>query len=107
MSWNQPRPPALLKTLALSYPEEPLALYPRYQGKRGNPVLFARPTFPALAGVAGDQGGRQVLARLGEGARAIDTICPGVIRDIDTPQDLEELQGFLYTPTSSYCLLKD
>jgi molybdenum cofactor cytidylyltransferase len=101
-------PPALLKTLALAFTlEEPLALYPRYQGKRGNPVLFDRRTFPALAGVAGDQGGRQVLARLGEGARAIDTICPGVIRDIDTPQDLEELQGFLYTPTSSYCLLKD
>ena len=50
-------PPALLKTLALAFIiEEPLALYPRYQGKRGNPVIFARPTFPALAGVTGNQG---------------------------------------------------
>jgi molybdenum cofactor cytidylyltransferase len=90
-------PPALLKTLALAFIiEEPLALYPRYQGKRGNPVIFARPTFPALAGVTGNQGGRQVLARLGDGARAIETIFPGVIQDIDGPRDLEDLKAYLY-----------
>ncbi|HHY36360.1 MAG TPA: putative selenium-dependent hydroxylase accessory protein YqeC, partial [Firmicutes bacterium] len=67
-------PPALLKTLALAFIiEEPLALYPRYRGQRGNPVLFARPTFPALAQTTGDRGGRQLLERLGEGARGIET----------------------------------
>jgi molybdenum cofactor cytidylyltransferase len=90
-------PSGLLKTLILAFTiEEPLALYPLYKGKRGNPVLFDRRTFPALAEAAGDQGGRQVLDRLGETVRGIETICPGVIQDIDTPEDLEYFKEFLY-----------
>lgn len=36
---------------------------PVYAGQRGNPVLFDRSVFSELAAQAGDQGGREVIAR--------------------------------------------
>ncbi|MCJ7806491.1 MAG: selenium cofactor biosynthesis protein YqeC, partial [Clostridia bacterium] len=37
---------------------------PTYQGKRGNPVLFDRRTWPDLMELTGDQGGRQIIHSL-------------------------------------------
>jgi len=56
---------------------------PRYDGRRGNPVLFARSQFEALVGVSGDRGGRELVRRHPETVR-LDTDDPGVVRDIDT-----------------------
>jgi len=65
-------------------------VWPAYQGRRGNPVLFDRATFPELRQVTGDVGGRPVLqayTRAGTAQRvAVDTL--GVLRDVDTLQDL-------------------
>lgn len=36
---------------------------PSYEGRRGNPVLFASALFPELEGVTGDEGGRRVIER--------------------------------------------
>lgn len=61
---------------------------PTYQGKRGNPVLFDRCTWPDLMELTGDQGGRQIFKR--KAAREIDyleTGTPAVLTDIDTPDD--------------------
>ncbi len=59
-------------------------------GVRGNPVLFDRRHFAALADVTGDIGGRELL-RTDDRARCVETGDPGVLFDIDCQTDLDEL----------------
>jgi molybdenum cofactor cytidylyltransferase len=65
-------------------------VWPEYQGRRGNPVLFDRLAFPQLRELTGDVGGRPVLkafAQKGQTERVpVDE--PGVLLDIDTLDDL-------------------
>jgi molybdenum cofactor cytidylyltransferase len=64
---------------------------PRYQGRGGHPPLIARSVWPALAACADNPGGaRAVLAE--RRATWIEVDDPGVLRDIDTPEDLAEAQ---------------
>ena len=64
------------------------ALFPAYQGKRGNPVLLARSVFADIMRLGGDEGARTILkaipAQVGE--LAVDD--PGVLRDVDRPDML-------------------
>jgi CTP:molybdopterin cytidylyltransferase MocA len=65
-----------------------MVIQPRHRGAGGHPPLIRRALWPALAGCACEaQGARGVLraARL----VAVDIDDPGVVRDIDTPADLE------------------
>lgn len=65
------------------------ALAAAYGGERGNPVLFGRTHFDALADVRGDAGGREIL--LGsDDAALVETGDPGVLADVDSPGDLAE-----------------
>lgn len=68
-------------------------VFPEYQGRRGNPVLFDRVTFSELDQLRGDTGGRSVLnayERAGQAQHvAVDE--PGVLLDIDVPGDIERL----------------
>lgn len=63
------------------------ALAAAHDGVRGNPVLFDASQFPALAGVEGDVGGRELL-RSGADSALVETGDPGVRRDVDTRDDL-------------------
>lgn len=60
-----------------------------FQGKRGHPVGFSGRWFDQLSALTGDQGGKAILDQhLGElNLVAVDD--PGVVRDIDRPEDLE------------------
>lgn len=60
-----------------------------YQGQRGNPVLFDAKHFDALTATDGDTGGRAVLLNA-EDAALVETGDPGVVRDIDRPEDLTD-----------------
>jgi len=65
-------------------------VWPEYQGRRGNPVLFDRVAFPELQGLTGDVGGKPVLmayARAGVAERVMVDEA-GVVLDIDSPWDL-------------------
>ncbi|MBZ9663142.1 nucleotidyltransferase family protein [Pseudomonas sp. LMG 31766] len=66
-------------------------LLPSYQGKRGHPVLFGRDFWPQLAALSGDVGARPVLQQNAEALRIVELADPGVLQDIDTPQDLARL----------------
>jgi molybdenum cofactor cytidylyltransferase len=83
--------PAVIEALMARH-EATLApvVWPEYAGRRGNPVLLDRDTFPALQGLTGDVGARPVImahARVGDVERvAVDE--PGVLLDVDSPQDL-------------------
>lgn len=64
------------------------AVVPTYDGRRGNPVVFHRRQFDALADVDGDHGGRALFDAIELTRVAVDD--PGVLRDIDTSEDLGE-----------------
>ncbi|MCU6435149.1 nucleotidyltransferase family protein [Undibacterium sp. Jales W-56] len=57
-----------------------------YQGKRGNPVAFSRTHLAELLMLTGDQGARNLLQRYPVTEIEVDD--PGILRDIDHPQDL-------------------
>ncbi|MFZ6815809.1 nucleotidyltransferase family protein [Undibacterium sp. Rencai35W] len=57
-----------------------------YQGKRGNPVAFSRTHLAELLLLSGDQGARDLLRRYP--VVEIDVDDPGILQDIDRPEDL-------------------
>ena len=59
---------------------------PRFNGQRGHPVLFGRGHFAQLQQSVGDAGAARLLRA--DSVHWIDVDDPGVIRDIDRPQDL-------------------
>ncbi len=61
---------------------------PHYRGRRGNPVLFSRPLFPALAALSGDEGGRSLLERHEDEVEWVEVDSEDYFLDIDTEDDL-------------------
>ncbi len=69
----------------------PLLTRPVYGGQKGNPVLFDRRLWPALSAVMGDEGGKQIAAALSAAETGlVDVDDPGVLIDIDTPEEYEK-----------------
>ncbi|WP_116950672.1 nucleotidyltransferase family protein [Jiangella endophytica] len=63
-----------------------------YEGRRGNPVLLARPVWPEVAALAdGDVGARPFLRAHPELVTAVDCTGTGTSADVDTPADLPPL----------------
>jgi molybdenum cofactor cytidylyltransferase len=86
-------PTAILPALAAKLEGGALAAAPFYKGQRGHPVLFSRDAFPALLALNGDQGAREVLQSLGAKLGLVATLEEGVVVDIDSVDDLEQLEG--------------
>jgi molybdenum cofactor cytidylyltransferase len=63
-------------------------IWPEFEGKRGNPVLFDRRLFAELAQIGGDIGGRPVLIAHQHEAERVIVTNEGVLLDFDRPQDL-------------------
>ena len=70
-----------------------LVVVPTFQGKRGNPVLWARRFFPDLMAIEGDVGARHLIGRYGEAAVEAPVEGKGAFVDIDTPQALVDLKA--------------
>ena len=62
---------------------------PVYQGRRGNPVGFSAKWFDALSGLKGDTGARQLLRQNSHELFLLEVEDPGVLKDVDYPDDLE------------------
>lgn len=67
----------------------PSATAPEYQGRRGNPVILSPCLLPEIRRLEGDTGARGILARLGDQLLMLPVDDPGVVMDIDTPDDYE------------------
>lgn len=65
----------------------PLAA-PYFRGRRGHPVGIAGSFFDDLIQLRGDQGARELLKRNEPKLVKVPVGDPGVLRDIDTPDDL-------------------
>lgn len=66
---------------------------PTHQGKRGNPVLFARRFFAEMQAVSGDVGARHLLGEYPELVCEVAMDDEAVLTDIDTPEALAALEG--------------
>ncbi|MEM9159853.1 MAG: nucleotidyltransferase family protein [Verrucomicrobiota bacterium] len=64
-------------------------IIPTFQGERGHPVIFPRRFIEQLSKVQGDTGAKNLIKGNGEHAVFIECDTPSILRDIDTPKDLE------------------
>jgi molybdenum cofactor cytidylyltransferase len=65
-----------------------LAAAPACDGRRGHPALFTAALFSRLVALKGDVGARDILDGLGERLVLVETDDPGVLADVDRPEDL-------------------
>lgn len=88
---DMPRiPAATLPALAAALAAGATAAAPSFEGQRGHPVLFSASLFPELRALTGDEGARSVLRSLGKRLALVPTDDPGVLFDVDRPDDLDE-----------------
>jgi len=81
--------PAVIDAIIATY-QHTLApiVWPEFEGQRGNPVLFDRCLFAEMNQVTGDIGARPVLKAHQAQAERVAVSEPGILYDIDTPDDL-------------------
>tara|TARA_B100001059_G_scaffold232553_1_gene270646 strand:- start:3782 stop:4384 length:603 start_codon:yes stop_codon:yes gene_type:complete len=61
---------------------------PKFNGIVGNPIAFGKDHFQVLNELKGDEGARKVLKNHQNLTLEVETNDPGVLYDIDTPNDL-------------------
>jgi molybdenum cofactor cytidylyltransferase len=86
--------PALIDRLAAAIDPAAgrLIAVPVAQGRRGNPVGWARRLFPALMAIKGDVGARALIAESPELVAEVLAEGEGAFLDIDTRDELEALE---------------
>ena len=77
----------LKETFITNRTNEPI-IAPIHNGQLGHPVGFAACYFSELAALTGDKGARPVINANTANVIEIPVDDPGVLKDIDTPQDL-------------------
>lgn len=63
---------------------------PYFRGRRGNPVLFARESFPHLMRIQGDRGAKAFITKQGWKVVKVPVRDSGVLFDVDSEADYEE-----------------
>lgn len=87
------RPEHINKLIAAFNPLEGRAIcVPTYNGKRGNPVLFAREFAIEMATVAGDSGAKHLIGQHEDKVCEVAMADDGVLLDVDTPAALTALR---------------
>jgi molybdenum cofactor cytidylyltransferase len=82
--------PKLINRLMASFDPErgALVVIPTMDGKRGNPVLWARRFFPDLLAVEGDVGARHLIGGYAEAVVEVPVEDAAALTDVDTPEAL-------------------
>ena len=80
--------PETIRRVAAALAEGAALAAPAYRGERGHPVGFAACYRDELCALSGDAGARAILGRDRARIRIGAVDDPGVLRDIDTPEDL-------------------
>jgi len=70
---------------------------PVRDGKRGNPVLWARRFFHEMSALAGDVGARHLIGEHAELVAEVEMDSDSILVDIDTPDALAALRGAVKT----------
>ena len=85
MPWIEP---ATIRSVAAAIMQGAGMAAPSFEGRRGHPVGFASNYREDLLNLSGDQGARDLLQVNKHALKLIDCHDPGVLLDIDTPEDL-------------------
>lgn len=87
--------PQVIERLVENHLQQPdaLAVVPTLFGHRGNPVLLARPIFPAVSLLTGDRGARRLLEEAGSRVVEVAFEDPAIAIDVDTPEALKALRS--------------
>lgn len=84
--------PQLIDALiAARQTSEKRIIVPLYDGKRGNPILFAASLFPELLEVTGDEGGRSVIERHRQNMTTIELGNAMTNYDVDTWEGYQQV----------------
>jgi molybdenum cofactor cytidylyltransferase len=67
-------------------------LIPTYRGKRGHPVLFSWSFGPQVRAIPADRGLNWLIAQRNDEVEEFPVDDPGLLVDLDTPEDYERLQ---------------
>jgi molybdenum cofactor cytidylyltransferase len=84
--------PSTIQAVARELALHPI-VYAQHKGRRGHPVGFAAELYSELATLSGDEGARRLVARYP--ALGLEVDDPGVLIDVDTEADLENLRSAL------------
>jgi molybdenum cofactor cytidylyltransferase len=85
--------PETISTLVDVFNNTPASIVrPRYQGRHGHPVIFPRELFDDLRHASPATGAKAVVRAHESAVVNVDVDDPGVIADIDTPEDYAKLQ---------------
>jgi molybdenum cofactor cytidylyltransferase len=66
---------------------------PKFQGRRGHPVLFSSDIFQEILGLTASQGANIVVRKDPSRVVEVTVDSPGILVDIDTPEDFRKLQN--------------
>ena len=70
-----------------------LVIVPSIGGLRGNPVLWSRRFFPALMGISGDIGARNLIASYAEAVVEVPVTGAAALTDVDTPESFSAVKA--------------
>ena len=84
--------PETINLILAAYATAPSPIVmPVFEGRRGNPVLFARETFPKIQGLSGDCGARGIFEQYTGRIVTVPVESPAILADIDTEEDYQRL----------------
>jgi molybdenum cofactor cytidylyltransferase len=70
-----------------------LVVVPTIEGRRGNPVVWARRFFTDLMSITGDVGARHIIGNVPEAVAEVPVTDTSVTMDVDTPDVLESIRA--------------
>jgi molybdenum cofactor cytidylyltransferase len=70
-----------------------LVVAPTIEGRRGNPVVWARRFFPDLMTVTGDTGARHLIASYPEAVAEVPVAGDAALTDVDTPESFSAVKA--------------
>lgn len=66
-------------------------IVPRFQGRRGHPILISPAFMAEVEGLSPDRGVNELVRVLGAGIVEVEVLDPGILADIDTREDYRRL----------------
>lgn len=84
--------PATINLILSAYDASPSPIVlPVFAGRRGNPVLFSRETFPRIEALTEDRGARPLFEEYAHGILTVPVSDSSIHFDIDTEEDYRRL----------------
>lgn len=81
-------PPGVAAALIAALTAGHEAAAPVFEGRRGHPVLLGKALFDPIRHLTGDHGAGHLLRDLSDRLALVPVADPGVLKDIDRPEDL-------------------